>query len=222
MTATPAPAGPVTGQETGQGGRVNQAARAGRVNQKRRTYLAIVGAARDLIRAGRDVTMPEVARAALVSEATAYRYFPDLPALLNEAMAGLSPDPAEAFAALAPSAGPVERVAFATEFLLRHVLAYQAAVRAMISATITRPAAAAARPGIRFGLIDLALAPLTQAATPAAVAQLKRDLSVVISAEALFSLTDLNGLSPDDAIASLVRTATTLTRAALGPDVPAR
>jgi hypothetical protein len=38
---------------------------------------------------------------------------------------------------------------------------------------------------------------------------------VVISAEALFSLTDLHGLDPEAAIASIVHTATTLTRASL-------
>jgi hypothetical protein len=52
--------------------------------------------------------------------------------------------------------GAVERVAFAAGFFLRRVLVYQGAVRAMISATITRPALAAHRPGIRFGLIDTA------------------------------------------------------------------
>jgi hypothetical protein len=50
---------------------------------------------------------------------------------------------------------------------------------------------------------------------PETVAQLKRDLAVVMSAEALFTLTDLCGLSPDDAIASAVRTARTITAAAL-------
>ena len=44
--------------------------------------------------------------------------------------------------------------------------------------------------------------------------RLKLDLAVVVSAEAFFTLTDLCGLAPDDAIASAVRTATTLTRAA--------
>ena len=43
----------------------------------------------------------------------------------------------------------------------------------------------------------------------------KHDLAIVVSADALFSLTDLHGLDPQDAIASLVHTATTLTRAAL-------
>lgn len=49
---------------------------------------------------------------------------------------------------------------------------------------------------------------------PDAYAQLHRDLSVVVSAEALFTLTDLCGLSPDQAIASAASTARTLTTAA--------
>ncbi|MFI2201806.1 TetR/AcrR family transcriptional regulator [Streptomyces sp. NPDC020192] len=189
----------------------------GRSNQKRRTRAAIVEAARELIGTGDEVTMPAIARAALVSEATAYRYFPDLPSLISEALAGAWPPPAEALAPVVDSTDPVERVAYACEFLLRGVLLRQGAVRAMIAATITRPGTATARPGVRFGLIDLALLPLegTLGATdPEALAQLKRDLAVVVSAEALFSLTDLCGLAPDDAIASAVHTATTLTEAA--------
>lgn len=83
---------------------------------------------------------------------------------------------------------------------------------------MTRPAAATARPGVRFGLIDHALAPLEDTlgtSDPEALAQLKRDLAVVVSAEALFVLTDLCGLAPDDAVDSAVRTATTLTEAAV-------
>jgi AcrR family transcriptional regulator len=187
----------------------------GRVNQRRRTYNAIVQAAAELMRTGREVTMLEVAKAALVSEATAYRYFPDLASLLQTAMAGQMPTPAEALEAVADSPDPVERVAAATEHLLRTVLTYQGATRAMIAATITRPATASARPGLRFGLIDYALAPMDGSTDPAALAQLKNDLAVVVSAEALFSLTDLCCLDPEAAIASIVHTATTLTRAAV-------
>jgi AcrR family transcriptional regulator len=191
---------------------------AGRANQKLRTRTAIVQAAAELSRTGREVTMPEVARAALVSEATAYRYFPDLASLLQEAIVGQLPTPAEALEQLGDCDDPVERVAAATEFLLRHVLARQGVVRAMIASTITRPAEAAARPGLRFGLIDHALSPLDgtlAVADPAALTQLKRDLAIVVSAEALFGLTDLHGLDPEEAIASVVHTAATLTRAAL-------
>jgi AcrR family transcriptional regulator len=194
----------------------------GRANQKLRTRNAIVQAAAELSRTGREVTMPEVARAAMVSEATAYRYFPDLASLLQEAIAGQLPVPEDALERVAGSADPVERIAAATEFLLRHVLSRQGVVRALIAATITRPGQAHARPGLRFGLIDSALAPLdgTLGATdPVALAQLKRDLAVVVSAEALFTLTDVGGLDAEDAIASIVHTAATLTRATLGPPV---
>ncbi|WP_369394249.1 TetR/AcrR family transcriptional regulator [Streptomyces sp. CG1] len=191
---------------------------AGRSNQKKRTRTAIVEAARELITTGADVTMPAIARTALVSEATAYRYFPDLPSLISEALAGSWPPPAEALRPVADSPDPVVRVSYACEFLLRGILARQGAVRAMIAATVTRPETAKTRPGIRFGLIDHALEPLRDtlgAADPDALTQLERDLAVVVSAEALFSLTDLCGLTPDEAVASAVHTARTLTEAAV-------
>ncbi|MFI9271352.1 TetR/AcrR family transcriptional regulator [Kitasatospora sp. NPDC052896] len=198
----------------------------GRTNQKARTRKAIVDACRELTRSGAEITMPQVARAALVSEATAYRYFPDLVSLLQESLVGLWPDTAEALAPVAESADPVERVAFACEFLMRGVHAYQGSVRAMISHTITTPTRSQARPGLRFDLIDHALAPFQDAGgptslSPAALTRLKQRLAVVISAEALFVLTDLCGLALDDAIASAVGAATTLTRAAFSDDASA-
>ena len=192
----------------------------GRVNQKARTRKAIVDACRELTRSGAELTMPDVARAAMVSEATAYRYFPDLVTLLQEALAGLWPPAAEALAPVAGSADPAERVGFACAYLMRGVHAYQGSVRAMISHTIAAPARAqAARPGIRFDLLDYALAPFEDPAgpaflPPAAMARLKRELAVVVSAEALFVLTDLCGLPVDEAVAAAVPAAQTLTRAA--------
>ena len=84
----------------------------------------------------------------------------------------------------------------------------------MIAASITRPDVAGHRPGHRFAFIDDALAPLA-GTEPEVLAQLKRDLAVVMSAEAVFVLTDLCGLSPQDAVASAVRTARSLTTAAV-------
>jgi AcrR family transcriptional regulator len=190
----------------------------GRTNQKARTERAIIEACVDLIRRRQSATMPEVARAARVSEATAYRYFPDLASLLAQALAEDWPTPAEALAPVAGSNDPVERVAFATRFLLEGVAERQAVVRSVISTTIARPdLAGRARPGIRFGLVECALAPFfeaLEAADPDLPAQLRLDLAVVVSADALFSLTDRCGLSTDDAIDSAVRTARTLTSAA--------
>ena len=191
----------------------------GRANQKERTRAAIVAAARQLTAAGGEVTMPAVAKAALVSEATAYRYFPDLVSLLQESFTGSWPSPDVAMASVARATDVADRVACAAEVLLRGVLARQGAVRAMIAASVTRPAVAATRPGVRFGLIDFALAPPADLSgiTPARLAQLRLDLAVIISAEALFTLTDLGGLGPDDAIASIKSTARTVTLAARCP-----
>jgi AcrR family transcriptional regulator len=190
----------------------------GRANQKQRTRTAIVEAARSLAKTGAEITMPAVAKAALVSEATAYRYFPDLPSLLREALAGVWQTPAEALRPVAGSDDPVERIGHATSFLLHHVQAYQGAVRAMIAADITRPDSASVRPGQRFGLIDAALAPVEarfERQNPAAFESLKRELAIVVSAEALFTLTDLCGLSPEEAIARAVHAARTITAAAI-------
>src|ERR1700733_9010965 len=106
-------------------GRVIVESGPGRANQKQRTRMAIVAAARDLTRTGSELTMPVIARAALVSEATAYRYFPDLFSLLHEAFAGSWPAPAESMAPVADCADVVERVACAAEVLLRGVWARQ-------------------------------------------------------------------------------------------------
>ena len=162
--------------------------------------------------------MPAVASAAMVSDATAYRYFPDLVSLLREAVMHDWPSPEEALAPVAGSDDPVERIGWATQHLLREVVAADRAVRAMISASVVRPDVAGLRPTRRFGLIETALAPLekTLAVTdPAAFGQLKLDLAIIVSAEALFTLTDLCGLPPEDAIRSAVHTARAVTAAAL-------
>ena len=188
-----------------------------RANQKQRTRSAIIEAARSLAKSGAEITMPAVAKAALVSEATAYRYFPDLPSLLREALAGVWVSPDDALQPVADSDDPVERVGYATSYLLRHVQDYQGAVRATIAADITKPGSASFRPGQRFGLIDKALAPVERSfgqQNPAALESLKRELAIVVSAEALFTLTDLCGLPPAEAIAHAVHAAQTITAAA--------
>ena len=134
------------------------AGRSGRSNQKERTRRAILDATRALIDTGAEVTMPAVARAAQVSEATAYRYFPDLPSLLREAMYESWPGQRMSWNPVAEVVDPVERVAYATERLLRHIHAHAPAVRATMAAALPRPAdAVRMRPAYRLGLIDAAL-----------------------------------------------------------------
>ncbi len=191
-----------------------------RVRQKERTRAALIAAARRLIVDGSVVTMLAAATAAGVSEATAYRHFPDLPALLREAFVGLWPEPPPELAAPGDYRDVPDRVAQATDFLLRNVVKMQGAVRVMIASTITRDEVTFPRPGKQFGLIDLAVGPLEQgpgALEPGRLIQLKLDLAVIMSAEALFTLTDLARLDPQDAIASVAHTARVITQAAIRP-----
>src|SRR6202789_627003 len=110
-----------------------------RTNQKARTQRAIIEACVSLIRQNRSVTMPEVAKVAMVSEATAYRYFPDLASLLSKALAEDWPTPNEALAPVESSNDPVERVGFATRFLLEGVAGCQAVGASVIAAPIVGP-----------------------------------------------------------------------------------
>lgn len=58
---------------------------AGRPNQRVRTRKDLLQAAARLMKQGRKPSLDDVAQEALVSRATAYRYFPTIDALLLEA-----------------------------------------------------------------------------------------------------------------------------------------
>jgi AcrR family transcriptional regulator len=191
--------------------------RGGRTNQRERTRRAIVDAARALIESGGTVTMPLVAHEAMVSEATAYRYFPDLPSLVRAALIGLWPTAEEALRPVADSTDLERRIAFAAEALLRRVLAYQGSTRAMIADTIAQPGRARDRPGYRFAFIDEALDPVASDSGigDEALLDLKRQLAVVISPESLFTLLDSVGCSAEEAIGCITMMARSLTRAAV-------
>ena len=183
--------------------------------RQQQTRIALVDATRSLIRSGGSVTMPAIARRADVSDATAYRHFPDLLAVLKEGFIGVWPDVTQAMPDLVRCPDPVDRIGLVTAFLARNVLEIQGAVRAMIALTIARPdATAGARPAHRIELIEIALQPLA-GLSPQRLGQLRYELSIAVSAEALFTLLDLHGLDPDAAVAVLVATAQTLVRAAL-------
>ena len=57
----------------------------GRANQRDRTRKDLLSAAARLLKEGANPSMEDLAAAAMVSRATAYRYFPNLDALLAEA-----------------------------------------------------------------------------------------------------------------------------------------
>jgi len=201
----------------------------GRQNQKERTRRAIVAAAAKLIAAGTMPSMSEVADEALVSTATAYRYFPDqlslLSAALRDGYAGMGgrfqPD-------IGTESDPERRVDVATEGLLRRIIDREALVRTVmalsllrsVDGTTPRGEAVGLRPGFRREWIDEALRPVENKIDPGNLRLLKLALGAVMSSEALFALEDVMGVGPDEAIEVCRWMGRTLTAAVIKADVP--
>jgi AcrR family transcriptional regulator len=196
--------------------------RAGRQNQKQRTRNAIVATARDLVSQGKLPSVAEVAEAALVSPATAYRYFPDQLSLLRAALQEALPRDEEIATPIhAETADVAERVAYATTAFLRLTLKRDSLVRAVmalsllqsVEAPANRQEAAALRPGYRLAWIAQALAPLEGRINAGALRRLTNALAVVVSSEALIALQDVCGLDAEEAVDICAWAARTLVQA---------
>ncbi|MFL5804319.1 MAG: TetR/AcrR family transcriptional regulator [Roseiflexaceae bacterium] len=198
--------------------------RAGRQNQKQRTRNAIVATARDLVSQGKVPSVAEVAEAALVSPATAYRYFPDQLSLLRAALQEALPRDEEIATPIHDETADVaERVAHATTAFLRLTLKRESLVRAVmalsllqsVEAPANRQEAVALRPGYRLVWIAQALAPLEGRIDADALRRLRNALAVVVSSEALIALQDVSGLDAEEAVDICAWAARTLVQAAV-------
>jgi AcrR family transcriptional regulator len=194
---------------------------AGRTNQRHRTRKDLLAAAATLLRNGRTPDMDEVAEAAMVSRATAYRYFPSIESLLVEApIDGAVPDPREVFAGDA-SRDPVQRVDKAEAALHEMVYRNEAQLRLMLAASLERKAKAPGADGIpvrqnrRTPLIDAALAPARARFSKPAYARLRAALALIFGTESMIVFRDVLGL--DEKTARTVKSwaAQALVRAAL-------
>jgi AcrR family transcriptional regulator len=166
-----------------------------RYNQRLRTRRAIVEAAMELIQAGNTPTVPEAADAALVSRATAYRYFPTQAALLAEAvlLPGL-PSAEELFGRDDAPTDPADRIALVSDVMYEHISAREKEFRIFLGDQLVRALDTsndAPRPGFRMPLIDAALLPLNRQLAPKSLERLKHALSVLIGTEAVVTCRDV-------------------------------
>jgi len=184
----------------------------GRTNQKLRTRRAIIEAAAELVRQNRTPTVAEAAEQALVSRATAYRYFPTQQSMLIEVQADaaqLSPDE------VLGGAGDdvAERVETVSRAISRMILADEALYRNQIRISqelwFGRNGDTPVREGRRLAWIDQALGPAATCLSASSLAALRNALAAVIGVEPVVSLRDVCGLSPqatEDALAWTART----------------
>jgi AcrR family transcriptional regulator len=181
----------------------------GRPRQKQRTRKALLEAAAQLTKQGRRPTLEEIAEQALVSRATAYRYFPNVEALYLEASIDIETPRAEDALRGAPAEDVVSRLEHVDHALHTMIAANEAPLRMMLAQSLERSARGEvdaqtpARQNRRTPLIEAALAPANSRITPAALKRLKHALALVIGPEAMVVFKDV--LRLNDAEARKVR-----------------
>jgi AcrR family transcriptional regulator len=169
-----------------------------------RTRAALLAAASDLVANGRDPSVQEVADAAQVSRATAYRYFPTREALLVEVpLDRHAPTPADLFAVGAPE-GVEDRVALVQNALFDLARDHEAEFRMFLRSSMTRALRAPAddpvvRGGRRLALIDAAIDGATDVPAGADLGQVRHGLSLVMGIESLVVMRDVLGMSYTEA-----------------------
>ena len=172
-----------------------------RANQRLRTRKDLLEAATRLAREGRQPTFEEVAEAALVSRATAYRYFPGLDALLLEAALDVEVPTAEALFGDDPSTDALARLQRLDAALAAMMAANEAPLRAMLAQSLHRPAdgEAPVRQNRRSPLIAAALATSIPPFRPADLDTLSKALVVLLGIETRVVFRDVLNLEPKEA-----------------------
>jgi AcrR family transcriptional regulator len=192
-----------------------------RTDQKRRTRRDLLRAATRLMKAGRVPTLAEVADEALVSRATAYRYFSSEEALLAEATLDVQVPTPDALFDGEPSVDPVERLLKANAALREMAWGNETQLKLWLSRLLEKTASAAEAPGVprrqnrRVELIDAALAPTRDRLDDDVYRRLRAALSLVLGAESMVVFRDVLQMESDAAHDVEQWVVRTLTEAAL-------
>jgi AcrR family transcriptional regulator len=189
----------------------------GRANQRRRTQRALIEAVLALHDEGRQPTLAEVAERALVSRATAYRYYASVEALLSEAMFERSVPPVGQL--FQPGDDPVQAIGRAVRdinrLLLQDEVALHVMERSFMSVWLDNPAEnRPQRPGRRLQYIVPVVEALGDELSPCECRRLAQALAMVAGPEAVLSLRDVAGATVEEALDSSAWAAMALVRAA--------
>ncbi|MVV49338.1 TetR/AcrR family transcriptional regulator [Pseudomonas sp. PB120] len=197
----------------------------GRDNQKRRTRQALIDAAVALREEGLNPTVAQVAERAMVSRATAYRYFPSNEALISETVAERDMKPLESF--WRPGDDPLKGIGQAAKALNTLLVDDEIGLHAMERSFMTvwleneshdKPL----RPGRRMNYIEPIVDSLKDVLTPRARKRLKQALSMVMGTEAMIAVRDIGQASIEESLDAAGWAARALVRQALAEDEQAR
>ncbi|MET3705442.1 helix-turn-helix domain-containing protein [Arthrobacter sp. UYEF6] len=195
----------------------------GRTGQKRRTLDALVAAARQLVADGAAPTVDDAALLAGVARSTAYRYFPGQRELLAAA------HPETAATSMLPENPPAdvaERLDAVVVEFTRMIVRTEGQQRTMLRLSLELPAgqerSLPLRQGRAIAWIAEALAPLQQQMSEMEIHRLVLAIRSATGIESLVWLTDVGGLSREEAVASMRWTAGALLKQALLDGPPER
>ena len=181
----------------------------GRTGQKARTRAAMIEAARTLLAEGTTPTVEAAAAHAGVSRATAYRYFVNQRELLvatHPMLDMVSLLPAD------PPGDPTDRVLIVAKRITELILASEAEFRMSLRLSLEpgHRDDLPLRKGRRLAWFEDALQPLRGHRKPATIKRLSVALAASVGVEAFVWLTDVAGLSRQQAAQQLLWTARTL------------
>jgi AcrR family transcriptional regulator len=193
----------------------------GRSRQKQRTRAALVDAARDLVaQGGLAPTVEAAAEAASVSRTTAYRYFPTQKALL------LAAHPETSAGSLVPDGAgddPEARLLGAVEAFIAIILDTEHQQRTMLRLSLdpeTTRESLPLRQGRAITWFEEALAPARPRLSDAEVHRLALSVRSAVGIESLVWLTDVAGLTREDAAERMLWSARALLHQALADAAP--
>jgi AcrR family transcriptional regulator len=188
----------------------------GRTHQKARTRAALVAATRELLAENITPTVEQAADRAQISRTTAYRYFANQRTLLIATYPEL--DAKSLLDADAPL-DPTARLEIVVERITRQVLEHEPELRAMLRLSLEVPPpdreALPLRQGRAIAWVEDALAPLHDRMTASELHRLALAIRATIGIEALVWLTDIAGLSREEAAQLMRSSARRLLGAAL-------
>ncbi len=189
----------------------------GRTGQKARTRAALVHAARELLAEGTTPTVEQAATAASIARATAYRYFPNQRALLTATFPELSQP---SLLGEKPPADPRARLDMVVDAIARQAVQHEPELRSMLRLSLEPDRAMRRelpfRKGRRITWVAEALAPLRGQLPEPRLQRLVHAVAAAVGIDALVWLTDIAGLSREEAVEVMRWSARALLQAELG------
>lgn len=188
----------------------------GRVNQKTRTRDALIAATRQLLSRGVTPTMEAAAAAAAISRTTAYRYFPNLRALLVATYPHIDE---RSLLGSNPPTDAATRLEIVADDQTSRILTYEPEMRTVLRLSLDADSANSPdlpmHRGLRIGWIEDALAPLRGKLPGDELRRLTYGIGATLGIEAFVWLTDIGRLSREEAVVIMRSNASGLLRSAL-------